>query len=294
MGIIAIQEPAINSFNLTIVSRDWTPVYPSTHDNDNEANRTRAITFIRANISTDLWTQIDFPSSDVTVVQFNSMWGKITIFNIYNEGKNNDTIKLLTSFYNKNRNQLEHAEVGQAHVLWLGDFNRHHPLWDDPNDDRLFTNEALSEAEELIEALADIGLDLALPGGTPMHQRNVTKKWSRLDQVFLSDHSEHVLISCDTRTDMQGIMTDHLPIIMELDLNMGPDTGKPTHNFCKVNWEEFHIELESQLTNLPPPQKIQMQREMNTCCEKLTLAIQETIETSKDLLVQKTLKKKFK
>ena len=107
-GIIAIQEPAINSFNLTIASRDWTPVYPSTHGNNNEANRTRAITFIRANISTDLWTQIDFPSSDVTVVQFNGTWGKITIFNIYNEGKNNDTIKLLTSFYNKNRNNSIH------------------------------------------------------------------------------------------------------------------------------------------------------------------------------------------
>jgi hypothetical protein len=78
---------------------------------------------------------------------------------------------------------------------------------------------------------------------------------------------------------MQGIMTDHLPIITELDLNMGPDTGKPTHNFREVNWEEFHIELEMQLANLPPPQKIRTQREMNTSCEKLMLAIQETIET---------------
>ena len=66
----------------------------------------------------------------------------------------------------------------------------------------LFTNEATEAAEKLIEAvavLADAGLDLALPSGTPAHRHNVTKLWNRLDQVFLSDHSDNILISCDTQ-----------------------------------------------------------------------------------------------
>lgn len=76
-----------------------------------------------------------------------------------------------------------------------------------------------------------------------MHQHNITKRWSRLDQVFISDHSEHMLIPCDTHTDLHGIMMDHLPIITELSLHLGPATDNPTTNFREVNWEEFHKEF---------------------------------------------------
>jgi len=73
-------------------------------------------------------------------------------------------------------------------------------------------------AEKLIEAVADAGLDLALPSRTPTHRHNVTKLWSRLDQVFLSNHSKNILISCKTQPDQWGINTDHLPIQTVLDL----------------------------------------------------------------------------
>ena len=126
VDLVALQEPAINPFNLTIAARDWLPLYPSTHSD--AAIRSRAITLICSNISTDNWTQLDFPSGDVVIVQIKGTWGKITIFNIYNDCNNNDTIKLLTRFYSRNRTQLEHTHTGTAHTIWLGDFNRHHPL----------------------------------------------------------------------------------------------------------------------------------------------------------------------
>ena len=84
---------------------------------------TRAITMIQSNVSSDNWTQLDFPYGDVAVIQIKGSWGKITIFNIYNDCSNNNTIKLLTRFYNRNRTQLEHADTGTAHTIWLGDFN---------------------------------------------------------------------------------------------------------------------------------------------------------------------------
>ena len=71
----------------------------------------------------DAWTQLDFPSNDITIVQIKGTWGKITIFNIYINCDNNDMIKLLASYYNRNRAQLERAESGTANILWLGDFN---------------------------------------------------------------------------------------------------------------------------------------------------------------------------
>jgi len=276
VDLIALQEPAINHFNYTIATRDWTPIYPSVHGAT--PNRSRAIMLLHSNISTDSWTQLDFPSSNVTIIQIKGNWGKITIFNIYSNCDNNDTIKLLSNYYSRNRAQLEHADTGAAHIIWLGDFNRHHPLWDDPDDDRLFTPNAVYAAEELIEAIADTGLELALPSGIPMHQHNVTKSWTRLDQVFLSDHSMDMLLSCDTRTDLRGILTDHLPVLTELDLHLGPSTNKPFTNFREVDWEEFHTALEGQLARIPPPERIRDQAQLAASCETLTAAIQRAIQ----------------
>ena len=84
-------------------------------------------------------------------------------------------MRLLTEFHHKFHTELTQVESGSAHVLWVGDFNRHHPYWDDPSDDRLFTNEAIEAAEKLIKVVADAGLDLALPSSTPTHKHNVTK-----------------------------------------------------------------------------------------------------------------------
>ena len=50
----------------------------------------------------DNWCQLDFPSGNVTVVQFTSEWGILTLFNIYNKGNTNDTINLLTKYQNDN------------------------------------------------------------------------------------------------------------------------------------------------------------------------------------------------
>ena len=100
INLIALQEPAISGFGLSIASRDWMPIYPSKHS-DNPHN-TRAIMLIRADVSTENWNQIDFPSSDVTVVPMTGQWGKITIFNIYNNGECDNTIRLLTAFHHRN------------------------------------------------------------------------------------------------------------------------------------------------------------------------------------------------
>ena len=152
-------------------------------------------------------------------------------FNIYNDGNNNETIAALTRFHQSNRNVLGRENETNAHIIWLGDFNRHHPYWDDPSDTRLFTNEAINNAEILIEALAEAGLDTALPNGTPTHLHNVTKKWSRLDQVFLTEHSKNLLTTCSTQPERRGINTDHLPIRTELNLKVSLDEITPAPNF---------------------------------------------------------------
>jgi len=275
ISIIALQEPAIDVNGYMLASKDWTPIYPTPHRKTDKTPR--AVTLIRASLKSDSWKQLDFPSCDVTAIQLRGEWGKLTIVNVYNDCHNDETIRLLTNFHTTNQAELTQTTTGAAHIMWVGDFNRHHPYWDDPRDTRLFTTEATIAAEKLIEAVADIGLDLALPSGTPTHKHNVTKLWSRLDQVFLSNHSENLLISCDTQPDQRGINTDHLPILMELNLIADIAPEEEMHNFRNMDWDNFRKELSTQLAKLPPPAPVVNQRQLDEACDSLTKAIQRTI-----------------
>lgn len=218
IDIVALQEPAINNFGMSIASRDWTPIYPTTHSA--EPHKTHSLCLIQNNILTEHWKQVDFPSGDVTVIHITGQWGEMYIFNIYNDCETNDTIHQLEVFTHAQVNSTTPTGANDRSVLWLGDFNRHHPHWDDPSDTRLFTRSALNNAEILISAVANLGLNLALPQGISTHLHNITKKWTRLDQVFISEDHLDSIITCDVLVDTPGINTDHLPILTTLDLNL--------------------------------------------------------------------------
>jgi hypothetical protein len=173
ISLTALQEPAINFLGKTIASRDWIAIYPTTHA-ENPA-KSRSIILLRATICTDNWLQINFPSGDVTAIQLTGPWGKLNIFNIYNDCDHNKTITALSKFQCEQSDVLEKVTVGSAHTIWLGDFNRHHPHWDNHDDTCLFTKDAIKVAEILIEATAEAGLELALPRGIPTHVHNVMK-----------------------------------------------------------------------------------------------------------------------
>jgi exonuclease III len=178
---------------------------------------------------------VDFPSGDVTVVTIKGDWGKLTIFNIYIEGNSNNTISLLKQFHRSCLDVMGNLDELSAHTLWAGDFNRHHEFWDDHNDTHLFTTEANAAAEFLIEAVAALGLELALSSGIPTHCHNVTKKWTRLDQVFISNHSTDLIEFCDMETRFRSIKTDHLPMVTKLNLTAPIVEVTPSHNFHKVD-----------------------------------------------------------
>ena len=278
IDIVALQEPATNSFGTTIASRDWILVYPSTHCTD--PTKTRSLFLIRSNLLTENWNQIDFPSGDVTVIHLKGTWGELTIFNIYNDCDTNNTIKQLEDFSQAHINPPRRGEDNTTPIIWLGDFNRHHPHWDDLADTRLFTRSALSNAELLISAVAGLGLDLALPPGIPTHLHNVTKKWTRLDQVYISEDHLDAVITCDALENTPGINTDHLPILTTLDLNLAKAPQNPPRNFRNVDWENFNKVLKAKLLLTTPPSRICSSGELESTCKMLTDAIQETIHES--------------
>ncbi|RPD60340.1 hypothetical protein L226DRAFT_425626, partial [Lentinus tigrinus ALCF2SS1-7] len=69
-------------------------------------------------------------------------------------------------------------------LIWLGDFNRHHPSWDDPANHHLFTTDNLRRAEVLINYLTRFSLEQALPPSLPTLEATRTKNHTRPDNVF--------------------------------------------------------------------------------------------------------------
>ena len=127
IDIIAIQEPALNFKDKTIAARDWIPIYPSTHKK--EPRKTRLLILMSKRLPTENWEQVEFNSGDVTVVRLTGNWGQITLFNIYNDCTHNDTIHELMKYCRDNRTALmgSQARENSCHMIWAGDFNRHHP-----------------------------------------------------------------------------------------------------------------------------------------------------------------------
>jgi Endonuclease-reverse transcriptase len=74
----------------------------------------------------------------------------------------------LRNYVQRNANALTRTE--NHHMVWAGDFNRHHPLWDRDEDIHLFTRQVTRDAEGLISLLADFEMEMTLPKGVPTLQ----------------------------------------------------------------------------------------------------------------------------
>ena len=96
VDIIALWELAISDFNVTIASKDWRVIYPTTHTKN--FNKTRSVIMIQTNLLTNSWLQLDIEMGDITIVKLKGTWGMLTVFNIYNNCDHNNTIKLVSKF----------------------------------------------------------------------------------------------------------------------------------------------------------------------------------------------------
>ena len=278
IDIVALQEPVMNFLCKEIAAKDWIPIYPSTHKK--EPSKTRTLKLNSATLPTKNWEQVEFPSGNVTVLRMTGGWGEMTIFNIYNNCLHDITIHKLTKFYRNNHGTLigNNTSANVVHVVWVGDFNRHHPAWDRPEDSRLFTRDALDAAETLIRATTELRLDMALPAGIPTHQHYVTKRWSRLDQVFVMENTIDTIIECEEKPHDKGINTDHIPIVTRLNVSMGRNPETITNNYRNIDWEKYWETLQSKLQTFRVPNKIKDQAALNIECNRLTKALQETTD----------------
>jgi len=99
--VIALQEPWIDSFGNSQSTQYWRVVYPANFYDEGRP-RIRSVLLINTNLSTDCYSIIPVKHSNITAVRFKGENGYLSLFNIYNEITNNDTISFLDDYVNQN------------------------------------------------------------------------------------------------------------------------------------------------------------------------------------------------
>ena len=128
-------------------------------------------------------------------VELTSAVGLVTFYNIYNACDNSDTLSLLQNQWSQRDPQNQQRENKQ--MVWLGDFNKHHPLWDALEDTHLFTPANLNSANVLVTLLGDHNMEMALPAGIPTLQTFHTGNFSHPDNIFCSADLLPSLVECN-------------------------------------------------------------------------------------------------
>jgi endonuclease/exonuclease/phosphatase family metal-dependent hydrolase len=251
--IMLIQEPHATAFRGIRTPANFRPVYPKNRFTDDAS--VRSVIWVNTRLETKNWKILDIPhTNDITAIQIKGTYGKISIFNVYNECTHSRNENIFRDYLAAQRELV--IDGNDTHMIWAGDFNRHHPLWDDDKDTHLFTTQALRNAEGIINLLAEHDMEMSLPKGIPTLQHMRSKKYSRPDNVFCSTTLQPFVIKCEVMAKYRPTCTDHFPIETYFDLPQTRIPQDPSYNFRTADWKEFRKKLEDKLNTLPGPEKI--------------------------------------
>ena len=175
----------------------------------------------------------------------------------------------------------------------MGDFNHHHPLWDEPQNAHLFTRENIKLTQPLLNMLGQHNMKMALPPFIPTLRSHSTGNHTRVDNVFCMEGLMDAIIKCDTEDSARLVKTDHYPIVTQIDIHAPRTAWKPRQNFRLTNWTELVKTLKDDLANIPPPTEITSIQEFDDKLKTLNKKIQNAIETHVKLTTPSTYSKRW-
>src|ERR1700677_3279491 len=184
--IVLIQEPYFDYKKDSHISSKWIAIYPL-HHLDNPLC-THSLILMNAKISSNSWTALSINCPDITAICITGDWGTIRIFNIYNDQTHSRNITCLNRYLLTS--ESEHRTSNSAappNDMWMGDFNRHSPMWDEPRNSQLFTRTALREAQRLIDLAATWNMHMALRPGVNTLESTSSKNYTRPDNVWVNE-----------------------------------------------------------------------------------------------------------
>ena len=212
----------------------------------------------------------------MTVVQVQTVVGVMLVINMYNQIACTNTINWILQVM-RTRGQGRSDRPNAAHTLWLGNFNRHHPLWHESRNTHLFTKTNLDRAQELIATITKLGLCIILPKDLPTLCTLASGNFTRPDNVFTSEMLATAIVKCTMIPEEQPTRTEHLPIVIMLDMEPNLRTEAPNFNFRAMDWDDFKKALVSRLGRLEVGEELHTKGELYDWLDKPTQAIRNIV-----------------
>jgi hypothetical protein len=273
--LVLVQEPHTTFFQSIRSPPNFRPVFPTDRGRNAQV---RSVIWVNKSLNTKHWKIIDIlGTNDITAVQIRGPYGRVTIFNIYNDCNHSNTERMIRNTIREKVGEIQRE--ANDHMLWAGDFNRHHPLWDKDEDTRLFTPVATRRADSLLTLLAEFDMEMKLPKGTPILQHMRSKRYSRPDNIFCTPRLSNMVTRCEVDPKNRPPCMDHFPIVIEINLPQERTAEVPSHNFRKVDWDDFRKNLEDKLKDIDAPRPLTTDVQFQKAAKDLTEAIQNTIRT---------------
>ena len=101
-------------------------------------------------------------------------------------------------------------------------------------------------------------------------------------------NTEQLVVVCDTDSRQRGLGTDHIPVLMTLDLEIPSAVEASCRNYRAVDWPKFRNALMEQLASMPDPctllDEMQFQEAVNGLMTAIQVAIELTVPMSKPSL----------
>ena len=164
-NLMLLQEPFIDSYGNTKATKDWWVTYPSHH-----LTTDHPVCSVITNLDTNSWVQHSIPGSkDLTAIQFKGNTGTINVYNIYSCHNDNTMEALDLHMWHQPASSVN---APSRYMLWCGDFNWHHPLWDEEHNHHLFMAAALWAADGLLEKVLAYRMLMILPKVPPRWRPN--------------------------------------------------------------------------------------------------------------------------
>ena len=278
--IMLLQEPYFDTYGNTKVSYHWHVLRPTSYKDSEDG--IMAVILVNKNISTGQWTQIDIPNTqDLVGLQLTGEYGKVSILNIYNSQHHDATLYISDLALRDLLNDPATQDTdGENYLIWAGDFNRHHPMWDDERNVQLLTNKNIDDAQLVIDIASDHGLEMALPQGKPTYYVTRNGNWTRPDNVFCTVNALEAMVRFTTVPEEWPTALDHLPIDIHLEIPIVINKPAESQNFRIADWDEYRDHLSQETTRIPDPAPIDTQEDFTTAVDNVIGAIQNAVKTT--------------
>jgi endonuclease/exonuclease/phosphatase family metal-dependent hydrolase len=269
-----LQEPHLDFRGLSRVKRSYTSVYPPAHATQNAT--TRSTIWVNTSIPSSRWQTIPMLSPDITAIDLYGDFGTLRVVNLYIDCEHNEALDVLAAYMASP--SATRCPTPPLRYMWAGDFNRHHPSWDEIRNHHLFTAKNARLVQPLLDLLARYDMRMVLPKDIPTLRALSTGNLTRVDNVFCSPSLLGAYIKCDTDPGSRPPRTDHFPVIQVLDLAVVKHKPQPTRVYRKTDWEWYRESLQERLQLLPRPAVYDTVEDLEEGVRNLEEAVRATTE----------------